>query len=406
MSPVIPEIREIPAPARLSAWDLVAVGLAGLRARRGRAVLSALGVAIGIASMVAVMGISTVSGAGLQEQLARVGTNVLTVAPGHSISGDQASLPLESVARVSHIPGVVGATAIAYVKGATARRTRLIDPAITNGVGVAAVRLDVLATLKGTVKSGTFLNAATARYPVVVLGTYAADRFGIDRPGRQIYVAGRWMTVIGILDSLPLAPDIDNAALVGWPYAEAQLGFDGHPTIVYERSADDRVGAIAKVLAATADPEHPDQVQVSRPSDALTAELAARAAFNTLFVGLGAVALLVGGIGIANIMVISVLERRQEIGLRRSLGATRGQIRLQFVVEAVALSLAGGVTGTVVGVAVSLLFAFGQGWPFALPTQVVVLGVTAAVLVGIVSGLYPARRAAALTPTEALATLT
>ncbi|WP_248959687.1 ABC transporter permease [Sphaerisporangium perillae] len=394
----------IPEPARLSAWDLVAVGLAGLRARRGRAVLSALGVAIGIASMVAVMGISTVSGAGLQEQLARVGTNVLTVAPGHSINGKEASLPLESVARVSHIPGVVGATAIAYVKGATARRTKLIDPAVTNGVGVAAVRLDLLATLKGTVRSGTFLNPATARYPAVVLGTYAADRFGIDRPGRQIYIAGRWMTVIGILDPLPLAPDLDNAALVGWPYAEKELGFDGHPTIVYERSTDDRVTTIAKALAATANPEHPDQVQVSRPSDALTAELAARAAFNGLFLGLGAVALLVGGIGIANVMVISVLERRQEIGLRRSLGATRGQIRLQFVVEAVALSLCGGVTGTIVGLAASLLFALAQGWPLALPAQVITLGVTAAVLVGIVSGLYPARRAAALTPTEALAT--
>ncbi|WP_036322168.1 ABC transporter permease [Microbispora sp. ATCC PTA-5024] len=403
---MIPVTPVIPAPARLSAWDLVAVGLAGLRARRGRAVLSALGVAIGIASMVAVMGISAVSGAGLQEQLARVGTNVLTVAPGHSITGDQASLPLESVARVSHIPGVVGATAIAYVKGATARRTRLIDPAVTNGVGVAAVRLDLLATLKGTVRSGTFLNTATARYPAVVLGAYAADRFGVDRPGRQIYVAGRWMTVVGILDSLALAPDLDSAALVGWPYARANLGFDGHPTVVYERSADDRVGAIAKVLAATADPEHPDQVEVSRPSDALTAQLAARAAFNGLFVGLGAVALLVGGIGIANIMVISVLERRQEIGLRRSLGATRGQIRLQFVVEAVALALCGGVAGTIAGLAASLLFAFGQGWPFAMPTQVVVLGVTAAVLVGVVSGIYPARRAAALTPTEALAALT
>ncbi|GAA4595117.1 ABC transporter permease [Planotetraspora phitsanulokensis] len=394
----------IPAPARLSAWDLVAVGLAGLRARRGRAVLSALGVAIGIASMVAVLGISAVSGAGLQEQLARVGTNVLTVGPGHSILGSEASLPLESVARVSHIPGVVGATAIGYVNGATARRTDLIDPAITNGVGVAAARLDLLATLKGTVRSGTFLNAATARYPAVVLGTYAADRFGIDRPGRQIFVAGRWMTVIGILDPLPLAPDLDAAALVGWPYAERELGFDGHPTTVYERSTDDRVTTIAKALAATANPEHPDQVQVSRPSDALTAELAARAAFNGLFLGLGAVALLVGGIGIANVMVISVLERRQEIGLRRSLGATRGQIRLQFVVEAVALSLCGGVTGTIVGLAASLLFAFAQGWPLALPAQVITLGVTAAVLVGVVSGLYPARRAAALTPTEALAT--
>lgn len=393
----------LPTPARLGVWDLAGVGLAGLRARRGRAVLSALGVAIGIASMVAVLGISSVSGAGLQEQLAKVGTNVLTVAPGHTVLGDQAYLPPSAVARVAHIPGVVGATAIAYVKGMTARRTNLIDPAVTSGVVVAATRLDLLETLKGTVRSGTFLNSAIARYPAVVLGAYAAKRFGIDRAGRQIYVGGRWMTVVGILDPLPLAPDVDAAALVGWPYAEDALGFDGHPSVVYERSDDERVAAIAALLAATANPEHPDQVQVSRPSDALTAQLAARAAFNGLFLGLGAVALLVGGIGIANIMVISVLERRQEIGLRRSLGATRGQIRLQFMAEAVALSLSGGLVGTALGLSACLAFASSHGWPLALPAQVITLGVTAAVAVGILSGLYPARRAAALTPTAALA---
>ncbi|NUP03486.1 MAG: ABC transporter permease [Nonomuraea sp.] len=393
----------LPAPARLGLWDLAGVGLAGLRARRGRAVLSALGVAIGIASMVAVLGISAVSGAGLQAQLARVGTNVLTVSPGRTVMGADASLPPEAVARVAHLPGVTAATAVGYVKGVTARRSDLIDPSVTNGVVVAATRLDLLVTLRGAVRSGTFVNAATARYPVVVLGAYAAERFGIDRPGRQIFVGGRWLTVIGLLDPLPLAPDLDAAALVGWPYAEEELGFDGHPSMVYERSPDERVAGLARLLAATADPEHPDQVRVSRPSDALTAQLAARAAFNGLFLGLGAVALLVGGIGIANIMIISVLERRQEIGLRRSLGATRGQIRLQFMAEAVALSLTGGLAGTLLGLAACLAFAVSRGWPPALPVQVLVLGVSAAVLVGALSGLYPARRAAALTPTEALA---
>jgi putative ABC transport system permease protein len=393
----------LPAPARLRTADLVNVGLSGLRGRPLRATLSALGIAIGIAAMVSVLGISTVSRAGLLEQIHRLGTNLLTAAPGQTLFGQDAELPVESTSMVGRIPGVRSVSAVGTVPSATVRRTDKIDPEETNGIGVAATRLNLADTLGGTLRSGAFLNAATERYPAVVLGAVAADRLGIDRAGERVYIAGRWFTVVGILRPLTLAPAIDRTALIGWT-AAAKLGFDGHPTTIYERSDDSAVETASQVLAATIDPQHPDQVQVSRPSDALTAQLVAKSAFNALFLGLGAVALLVGGVGVANIMVISVLERRPEIGLRRALGATRRQIRLQFLSESVALSVLGGLAGVLVGLAVSLGYAVHRGWPLALPGPAIAGGVLAAVLVGTVAGLYPARRAARLPPTEALAT--
>jgi putative ABC transport system permease protein len=174
--------------------------------------------------------------------------------------------------------------------------------------------------------------------------------------------------------------------------------------MIYERSTDATVTSVQAALAATVNPESPNDVNVSRPSDALTAQLAAKTAFNALFLALGAVALLVGGVGIANIMVISVLERRQEIGLRRALGATRGQVRAQFFTESVTLSLLGGVAGVIIGLGSTFAYAYYRGWPIVLPWQVISGGVAAAVVVGALAGLYPARRAARLTPTAALAT--
>ena len=393
----------LPAPARSRSGDLAKAGLSGLRARPLRAGLSALGIAIGIAAMVSVLGISAVSRAGLLAQIHQLGTNLLTAAPGQTLFGDNATLPVESVAMTSRIAGVTSASAVGTVPHTTVRRTDKIDPAETGGIAVSAARLDLLSTLGGSARSGAYLNSATSQYPSVVLGAVAASRLGIDRAGQRVYIAGRWFTVVGVLNSLRLAPEIDRSALIGWDMA-TKLGFDGHPTTVYERSTDAAVSSVYGLLAATVDPEHPDQVEVSRPSDALTAQLAAKSAFNALFLGLGAVALLVGGVGVANIMVISVLERRQEIGLRRALGATRRQIRLQFLTESVSLSLLGGVAGVLLGMVTTLAYATHRGWPLVLPAEAITGGVAAAVVIGAAAGLYPARRAARLTPTQALAT--
>jgi putative ABC transport system permease protein len=391
-------------PARLRTSDVLRIGGTGLRARPLRAFLSALGIAIGIAAMTAVVGISASSRADLDAQLAALGTNLLTVGPGETMFGESATLPDESVPMISRIGPVTEVAATGTVTDAKAYRNDRIPSAETGGISVQAAHLDLPGTVGATLADGRWLNAATARYPATVLGSTAAQRLGIGKAGSQVLLGGRWFTVIGVLKPVPLAPEIDSTALIGWAAAAAYLNFDGHPTKVYTRSDDDQVEAVRAVLAATANPESPNEVEVSRPSDALTARRATDRTFNGLLLGLGAVALLVGGIGVANTMVISVLERRAEIGLRRSLGATRAQIRTQFVAESLILSVAGGAGGVVIGAGVTAAYSVSQRWPPTVPSWIVIGGVGATVLIGALAGLYPAVRASKLAPTEALAT--
>ncbi len=390
-------------PARLRPADVARVGSAGLRTRLARVVLSALGIAIGIAAMVAVVGISSSSRTDLDRQLARLGTNLLTVAPGQTISGEQAHLPQQAVGMIARIGPVTSVSATGRLADVHVYRNDRIPAGETGGIAVVAARTDLLGSVGGQVAAGAFLNQATARYPAAVLGAAAARRLGVGAPGtaQQLWLGNQWFTVVGILDPVPLAQELDSAALIGWPAAD-RLGFDGHPTTVYTRSRDDAVEAVRAVLAATANPEHPNEVDVSRPSDALAAKRAADRALGALLLGLGAVALLVGGVGVANTMVISVLERRAEIGLRRALGATRGQIRLQFVTESLLLSLLGGAGGVLLGIAVTGAYSATQQWPTVVPAWASGGGLGATLLIGALAGLYPAIRAARQTPTEAL----
>jgi putative ABC transport system permease protein len=390
-------------PARLSVADLLRVGAVGLRTRKMRAFLSALGIAIGIAAMISVVGISSSSRAELDRELAALGTNLLTVGPGNNFMGEQASLPKEAASMIGRI-GAVTAVAQAGNVEAKAYRNDRIPPAETGGIGVRAASLELLQTVGGAVQSGAWLNAATAQHPAVVLGAKTAQRLGITEADgeKQIWLGGQWFTVIGILSPIPLAPELDTSALIGWEAAATYFKFDGHATIIYTRTLDDAVDEVRAVLGRTANPKNPNEVKVSRPSDALAARQATDKAFTGLLLGLGSVALLVGGVGVANTMVISVLERRSEIGLRRSLGATRGQIRWQFLTESLLLAFLGGLGGVLLGGAVTTGYALYQAWPSVVPAWAILGGVGATVVIGGIAGLYPAMRAARLSPTEAL----
>jgi putative ABC transport system permease protein len=394
-----------PLSSRLNRRDLFRVGSVGLRSRRLRAALSALGISIGIAAIVGVLGISQSSKAGLLAELGRLG-NLLTVAPGQTVFGQNAELPIGSQGMVGRIGPVTAVAATGVVSNKSVYRNAHIPSVQTGGLQVQAADPGLLATLGGHLAAGTFLNKATINYPAVVLGAEAAGVLGIDRLDRpvEVWLGGRWFTVVGILKPVALAPEIDRSALVGFPVAESLLGFDGHPTELYVRTVPSQVNAVHSVLAQTANPAHPDQVQVSSPSDVLKAQVAAKGAYNALFVGLGAVGLLVGGVGIANVMVISVLERRSEIGLRRALGATRRHVGEQFLTESLLLSFLGGLAGTVLGVAATAGYAISQHWTVVIPALALYGGLGAAVGIGAVAGLYPALRAARLSPTEALRT--
>ena len=391
--------------SRLRPRDALRVAGSGLKARPLRAVLAALGIAVGIAAMVSVVGISASSRAEIDRQLRALGTNLLTVEPGQELrGGEPAKLPDESVDMVARVGPVSSVSAVGAIDDALVYRNDKIDELRTNGITTLAARPDLLDAVGGEVESGRWLDDALGAYPTVVLGDTTAKRLGITRTDGTVAVllGERWFTVVGILAPAPLAPELDAAALVGWPVAKEMLGFDGSPTRLYERSPESAVEDVRAVLPATVNPENPEEVTVSRPSEALAAQAAADETLTTLLVALGGVALFVGGIGVANTMVIAVLERRSEIGLRRALGATRRHIRVQFLGESVLLAGLGGVGGAVLGGAVTGGLAALRDWPFALPLWVLGGAALATILVGAIAGAYPAARAARMSPTAAL----
>ncbi|MFE9688413.1 ABC transporter permease [Micromonospora sp. NPDC005806] len=394
-----------PRPGRLSPGDVLRVGAAGLRSRRLRVSLSALGIAIGIAAMIAVVGISSSSRAELDRQLDELGTNLLTVEPGRSSDDKPTHLPDEAIPMIARIASVEAVSAVGRLPNVHAYRNEHVHPAQTGSLTVYAGRLDLPEAVGLSPVSGRWLSQPTADFPTAVLGWTAAQRLGIDDAAAQpqIVVGKHRFTVVGVLRPVPLAEELDRAVFVGWSAATAYLGFDGHATTIYTRTVEDAVVEVRKALPRTVKPGAPSEVLVSRPSDALAARTITENTFSGLLLGLGAVALLVGGIGVTNTMVISVLERRSEIGLRRALGATRGQILLQFLVESLLLSALGGLGGILIGVMVTGGYAATQDWPAVVPLWATAGGFAATLLIGAVAGLYPAVRAARLTPTEALA---
>ncbi len=390
--------------SRLLPRDVFGVGTVGLRTRKLRTVLTATGIAIGIAALVATMGISSSSRADLGRRLDALGTNRLEVQAGASFQpGTTPALGDDSVVMIRRIGPVQYASGITTVS-ATVRRTQYVSASETGGISVQATDADLAATLGAGVREGRFLGAADMNLPTIVLGPGAASTLGITslRDGPLVYVNGTWFTVVGILDSAPLYPNLDTAAFIGAPIAERLFKTAVAPSSVFVVTQPGQVDPVTAVLAATANPQSPGEVQVSNPSDVIKAKNAADNTLTALLLGLGGVALLVGGIGIANVMVISVLERRTEIGVRRALGATKGHVRSQFLVEAILLSTLGGVLGILLGVGITVGYAAVQGITFSMPAVAALIGFGAAIVVGALAGISPAGRAARLAPADAI----
>ncbi len=401
---------------RLRLKDGLRVASVGLRTRPLRAALSALGIAIGTAAIVAVLGLSSSSQSGLLAEIARLGPNMLTVEAGQSLTGGAAQLPREAPARITLLDDVQQVAHTALMQDQKVYRSSVIPAANTGGLQVRATSLNLLSVLRTSVARGDWLNEGTAREPIAVLGAAAAAQLGIDRvfPDQRIWLGGQWFNVAGVLRPSPLEPEIDGSALIGYPAAQTYLGYvsvvrgeveAGPPSSIYVRADIAHVAAVQSLLAQTANPEAPNEVNVSQPSDVLTARAAAAGAFDSLFLGLGVVALIVGAVGVANIMIISVLERRTEIGLRRALGATKSQIRTQFLAESILLALIGGVVGVLAGAAATAVYASSKSWAVVIPADAWAGGIASATLIGAFAGLIPAVRASRMPPTVALRTV-
>ncbi len=384
--------------------DILRVGSSGPRARKSRTALSALGVSIGIAALVGVLGLSESSKSDLLDELSLLGTNLLTVEAGQGIGGGDGALPESAAASIQRIPTVEQTSQVIPVD-ATVRRSEFVDEGITGGLTVVGTDGDLVDTLNGSVAVGVDLDEyASSPYPVAVVGSVAAERLGItdlDQP-THVQIGDDQVQVVGMLDEFTLAADLDRSVMIGIDAAVAAYDAEATPSTVYVRVEEGRVDATRDLIAGTADPENPEEVNVSRPSDVLSAQAAAESSFTSLFLGLGAVALLVGGVGIANVMIIAVIERRGEIGLRRALGATQAHVRRQFLTESVLLGILGGGAGVVIGILVTYAYAATQGWRVVIPWIGPAGGFASAIVIGAVAGLYPAMRAAQLSPVEAL----
>ena len=388
---------------KLGLSDIYSVAVYGIKARKGRSIMTSIGIGIGIAAIVAVVGISASGKADLIATLESLGTNLIKASPTSGFFGTQDELPkgvLGMVERIGPVDEVTSTTQTDLL----VRRTEFISELEGGGISVIVTNPELLDVVGGSLVEGRFIDSGLSNLPVATLGSVTAKRLGINNLEEpvKILINNQWFGVIGIIEKLSIHPDLDRSVFIGYGVAKELFNIESEPSTIYLRANPIYVEDVVDVLAPTMNPENPDQVEVSRPSDALEAQEAAEAAFTSLLLGLGSVALLVGGVAIANVMVMSVLERRMEIGVRRSIGATRSEIRTQFLLESILLSGFGGLVGVLLGAGITVGYTRYADITFSIPIGQVLGSIILALAIGALAGLYPAIRASKVQPAEAV----
>ncbi len=393
--------------SRLRLIDVLGQAVSGLTSRKLRTALTALGISIGIASLISIQGITEANQADARAEIDALGSDFLYITPGTGITEDAVLLPDAPAMLDTHLTDLEYVAAL-YPVDARARRNELIPEAQTGGVTVSAVTsadLDLLEPVNGSVDLGRFHDPTSVEVPSVVLGSLAAERLGIRHlTGHPtINISGTNFSVIGVLDEFEtLNTDLNRTAIIGLTVAVELFETADNPGAIYAQVRPEQLDEVRDLIPAQANPFAPGEVAVSRPTEALEIREVIDETFARILQALALIVLAVGGIGIANIMVISVIERRGEIGLRRSLGATRRHIASQFIVESTVLSLLGGVLGVAIGVAIVIGYARYKDFQAIIPWFWLTIGVAAAFALGAIAGLYPAWRASRLDPAEAV----
>jgi len=392
--------------------ELLGVVAAGLTARKIRTFLIILGPLLGVGSIVAAVGLTDSSKGALKAQLADLGTTLVVAEAGASFGEADPRFPEDVNERVLALETVEGVSGITQLGGITVLpHQAAADEFRTVPIPILVVEPNLLEVIEVPMKYGRWINSFDDNREIrsVVLGPEIANRFEVLAPdgvaveNRLVLLGDIPFAVVGVLDKFAFDPGtFDNAMFIPRAAAENEFNSDREPAILYVRTVEGETERTADALPQAISLGGSTETSVDVPSDLLEASAASDRTLQIVGIGMGALALFVGGVGIANVMSISVIQRSGEIGIRRALGHSRSRIGIQFMLEAMAVGFVGGILGVLTGAAAVYIGSAALDWVPVMKWGLSVWWVLVAMAVAVLFGLYPSIRAARLEPLETL----